>query len=145
MKDLTPTGADALIATLGQQARAAAIVLAEAPAERKNAALTAAADAILAAEAEILAANARDMERAAERGLSPAMLDRLRLDGPRVRAMAEGLRSVAAQPDPVGRVLAEWDRPNGLHIQRVATPLGVIVARVESLRRAAAGRHRRDL
>ncbi len=132
MKDLTPTGADALIATLGQQARAAAIVLAEAPAERKNAALTAAADAILAAEAEILAANAQDMERAAERGLSPAMLDRLLLDGARVRAMAEGLRSVAAQPDPVGRVLAEWDRPNGLHIQRVATPLGVIGVIYES-------------
>jgi glutamate-5-semialdehyde dehydrogenase len=72
------------------------------------------------------------MRLAEEKGLSPAMLDRLRLDGARIRAMADGLRAVAEQPDPVGKVLAEWDRPNGLHIQRVATPLGVIGVIYES-------------
>ncbi len=132
MKDLTQTDADALIAELGRQARDAAAVLAEAGAERKRAALIAAAESILATEAAILDANAQDMRYAEEKGLSPAMLDRLALDGARIRAITEGLRSVAAQVDPVGRVLAEWDRPNGLHIQRVATPLGVIGVIYES-------------
>lgn len=132
MKDLTQSDADTLIATLGQKARAAMTVLAEASAERKHAALIGAADAILAATDQILDANAEDMRLAGEKGLSPAMLDRLRLDGTRVRAMADGLRAVAEQPDPVGKVLAEWDRPNGLHIQRVATPLGVIGVIYES-------------
>lgn len=132
MKDLTQTDADALIAGLGEAAREAAVALALASAERKHAALIGAADAIMAAMDSILDANALDMAHSEEKGLSPAMLDRLRLDSARVRAMAEGLRSVAAQPDPVGRVLAEWDRPNGLHIQRVATPLGVIGVIYES-------------
>ena len=132
MKDLTQTDADALIAGLGEAAREAAVALALASAERKHAALIGAADAIMAAMDSILDANALDMAHGEEKGLSPAMLDRLRLDSARVRAMAEGLRSVAAQPDPVGRVLAEWDRPNGLHIQRVATPLGVIGVIYES-------------
>ncbi|WP_374637563.1 glutamate-5-semialdehyde dehydrogenase [Paracoccus sp. (in: a-proteobacteria)] len=132
MKDLTQSDADALIATLGHKAREAMTVLAEASAERKHAALVGAAEAILAAQDQILDANAEDMRLAEEKGLSPAMLDRLRLDGARVRAMADGLRAVAEQPDPVGKVLAEWDRPNGLHIQRVATPLGVIGVIYES-------------
>ncbi|WGR63705.1 glutamate-5-semialdehyde dehydrogenase (plasmid) [Paracoccus ferrooxidans] len=132
MKDLTSSDADALIADLGAKARAAAAVLAEASAERKHAALVGAADAILKAEDAILDANAEDMHYAEAKGLSPAMLDRLKLDPARIRAMAEGLRSVAAQADPVGKVLAEWDRPNGLHIQRVATPLGVIGVIYES-------------
>ncbi|MCJ1899674.1 MULTISPECIES: glutamate-5-semialdehyde dehydrogenase [Paracoccus] len=132
MKDLTSSDADALIADLGAKARAAAAVLAEASAERKHAALIGAADAILKAEDAILDANAEDMHYAEEKGLSPAMLDRLKLDPARICAMAEGLRSVAAQADPVGKVLAEWDRPNGLHIQRVATPLGVIGVIYES-------------
>ncbi|MTH65725.1 glutamate-5-semialdehyde dehydrogenase [Paracoccus shanxieyensis] len=132
MKDLTQQDADALIARMGRDARDAASVLAEATAERKQAALNAAADAIHAAEAAILDANALDMAQARDKGLSPAMLDRLMLDPARVAAMADGLRSVAAQPDPVGQVLAEWDRPNGLHIQRVATPLGVIGVIYES-------------
>ena len=132
MKDLTQSDADALIATLGQKAREAMTVLAEASAERKHAALIGAAEAILAAGDQILDANAEDMRLAEDKGLSPAMLDRLRLDGVRVRAMADGLRAVAEQPDPVGKVLAEWDRPNGLHIQRVATPLGVIGVIYES-------------
>ena len=132
MKDLTQSDADALIATLGQKAREAMTVLAEASAERKHAALIGAAEAILAAGDQILDANAEDMRLAEDKGLSPAMLDRLRLDGVRVRAMADGLRAVAEQPDPVGKVLAEWNRPNGLHIQRVATPLGVIGVIYES-------------
>ncbi|SIR22620.1 glutamate-5-semialdehyde dehydrogenase [Paracoccus thiocyanatus] len=132
MKDLTSSDADALIADLGAKARAAAAVLAEASAERKHAALIGAADAILKAEGAILDANAEDLHYAQEKGLSPAMLDRLTLDPAGIRAMAEGLRAVAAQADPVGRVLAEWDRPNGLNIRRVATPLGVIGVIYES-------------
>jgi len=132
MKDLTSSDADALIADLGQKARTAAATLAEATAERKYAALIGAAEAILKSEDAILDANAEDMHYAEAKGLSPAMLDRLLLDPARIRAMAEGLRSVAAQEDPVGKILAEWDRPNGLHIQRVATPLGVIGVIYES-------------
>ncbi|QRZ15388.1 glutamate-5-semialdehyde dehydrogenase [Paracoccus methylovorus] len=132
MKDLTSSDADALIADLGQKARKAAAALAEATAERKYAALIGAAEAILKSENAILDANAEDMHYAEAKGLSPAMLDRLLLDPARIRAMAEALRSVAAQEDPVGKILAEWDRPNGLHIQRVATPLGVIGVIYES-------------
>ncbi len=132
MNDLTQTDADALIARLGQAAREAAMTLAETSAERKYAALIGAADAIRASEEKIMDANAEDLVFAEEKGLSPAMIDRLVLDPSRIRAMAEGLRAVAEQPDPVGRVLAEWDRPNGLHIQRVATPLGVIGVIYES-------------
>ncbi|WP_423210396.1 glutamate-5-semialdehyde dehydrogenase [Paracoccus yeei] len=132
MKDLTTSDADALIAELGARARDAALALAEASAERKHAALIGAADALRESEDAILDANTLDMDFAREKGLSPAMLDRLKLDPARVRAMAEGLRAVAEQADPVGRVLAEWDRPNGLHIRRVATPLGVIGVIYES-------------
>lgn len=132
MKDLTTSDADALIAELGARARDAALALAEASAERKHAALIGAAEALRESEDPILDANTLDMDFAREKGLSPAMLDRLKLDPARVRAMAEGLRAVAEQADPVGRVLAEWDRPNGLHIRRVATPLGVIGVIYES-------------
>lgn len=130
MKDLVD--ADALISRLAGQSREAAAVLAEASAERKHAALIGAAHALAAAEDRILAANAEDIVFAEAKGLSPAMIDRLKLDSARIRAMADGLRAVAEQPDPVGRVLAEWDRPNGLHIQRVSTPLGVIGVIYES-------------
>ena len=123
---------DALIARMGAAAREAASELACASTDSKNAALTAAADAILEAEPEILAANARDLTYAQGKGLSSAMIDRLRLDPARIAAIAQGLRAVAAQPDPVGRVLAEWDRPSGLHIQRVSTPLGVLGVIYES-------------
>ena len=124
--------ADALIADMGAQAREAAAVLAETGAERKHAALIGAAHAMQAAEDAILDANAKDLVYAGEKGLSPAMIDRLTLDSARIRAIADGLRAIAEQADPVGRVLAEWDRPNGLHIQRVATPLGVIGVIYES-------------
>ncbi len=122
----------ALMHSLGQRARAASATLAFATPARKQAALEAAAEAILAEKATILAANARDLDHGREKGLSPAMMDRLMLDDARIDAMAEGLSAVAAQEDPVGRILAEWDRPSGLHIRRVATPLGVIGVIYES-------------
>ncbi|WP_118132640.1 glutamate-5-semialdehyde dehydrogenase [Oceanicella sp. SM1341] len=117
---------------LGEAARAAAAELAFAPADAKRDALLAAADAITAREAEILAANAQDMEFGRAKGLSPAMLDRLELTPARIAAMAEGLRAVAAQDDPVGQVMAEWSMPTGLDIRRVRTPLGVIGVIYES-------------
>ncbi|KAF0225475.1 MAG: glutamate-5-semialdehyde, partial [Rhodospirillaceae bacterium] len=89
-------------------------------------ALRQAAAALRAAAPAIAAANGQDMAAGAAKGLSAAMLDRLMLDDKRIEAMAKGLEEVATLPDPVGRVLAEWDRPNGLHIERVAVPLGVI-------------------
>ncbi|ETD83840.1 glutamate-5-semialdehyde dehydrogenase [Rhodobacter capsulatus] len=124
--------AKTLIDTMGQAARTAAAELAFAPAPRKRAALIAAAEAVAAHKDEILAANAEDMIFGRDKGLSPAMLDRLRLDETRLRGIVEGLRAVAEQHDPVGEVIAEWDRPTGLHIQRVRTPLGVIGVIYES-------------
>ena len=100
--------------------------------ERKYAALIGASDAVWARRAEILDANSMDMAYGAEKDLSPAMMDRLRLDENRIRAIVDGLRTVAEQADPVGRILAKWDRPSGLHIQRVATPLGVVGVIYES-------------
>ncbi|KQB12914.1 glutamate-5-semialdehyde dehydrogenase [Rhodobacter capsulatus] len=124
--------AKTLIDTMGRAARAAAAELAFAPAPRKEAALIAAAEAVAARKDEILAANAEDMVFGREKGLSPAMMDRLMLDEGRIRGIVAGLRAVAAQRDPVGEVIAEWDRPTGLHIQRVRTPLGVIGVIYES-------------
>lgn len=120
------------MAEIGARAKAAAAELAFAPPEAKEAALRAAAAALEARQAEVLEANARDLAAAAEKGLSAAMMDRLRLDAARIGAIAEGLRAVAAQADPVGQVIAEWDRPTGLHIQRVRTPLGVVGVIYES-------------
>ena len=128
----TTESADALIARMGQAARDAAAELAFASDERKHAALISAADAVRRREDDILDANAEDLVYAEEKGLSAAMIDRLTLTPDRLRAIAESLRAIAAQPDPVGRVLAEWDRPTGLHIQRVATPLGVLGVIYES-------------
>jgi glutamate-5-semialdehyde dehydrogenase len=122
----------ALMRELGRAAREAARELAFAPSARKDAAIAAAADAIRDGSGALLEANAGDMADAEARGLSPAMLDRLRLDEGRVEAMVEGLRAIAAQPDPVGEVIAEWDRPSGLHIRRVRTPLGVVGVIFES-------------
>ncbi|MGD9600039.1 MAG: glutamate-5-semialdehyde dehydrogenase [Steroidobacteraceae bacterium] len=116
----------ALMTQLGRAARAAAPVLAAASSAQKDAALTAAARALRAQSAAILAANDEDSARARTRGLGAAMLDRLRLDAARIEAMARGVEAVAALPDPVGSVAAEWQRPNGLRIQRVRVPLGVI-------------------
>ena len=114
------------MAAIGQRARIAAAALGLASAEAKSAALHAAARAVRAAEAEILAANARDLAEAEGEGLAPALRDRLALDGKRLEAIAAGLEAIAALPDPVGRSLARWTRPNGLDIERIAVPLGVI-------------------
>jgi glutamate-5-semialdehyde dehydrogenase len=112
--------------SLGRAARAAAQELSLATSAQKAEALRAAAEAIRKGEKAILAANARDMEAARRKGLIPALLDRLLLDSGRVEAMAKGLESIAEAPDPVGRTLAEWERPNGLRIARISVPLGVI-------------------
>ena len=127
-----------IMAELGVRARRAAAALAFAPASSKTAALLAAADALAASKSDVLAANARDLAAARTRGLSSAFLDRLELDDKRFAAMVTGLREIAALPDPVGTVIAEWDRPNGLHIQRVRTPLGVIGVIFESRPNVAA-------
>jgi glutamate-5-semialdehyde dehydrogenase len=111
---------------LGENARRAARGLATTSNEQRNNALQAAADALRRRRGEILAANAVDMNEGKERGLTTAMLDRLMLDEGRVEAMASGIESVAALADPLGRILAEWERPNGLVIKRVSVPLGVI-------------------
>lgn len=117
---------------IGAKARAAAAELAFASAERKHAALIGAAEAVWQQRQAIMDANAEDLVYGEEKGLSAAMMDRLTLDEGRIRAIVDGLRAVAEQADPVGRILAEWDRPNGLHIQRVATPLGVVGVIYES-------------
>ncbi|MGK0187892.1 MAG: glutamate-5-semialdehyde dehydrogenase [Verrucomicrobiales bacterium] len=111
---------------LGKQALAASRKLALLTADEKNRALSAMADALVAREATILEANAKDLDAAEKRGLSAAMLDRLRLDPQRVAAIADGIRQVVALPDPVGEILEEWDRPNGMRIQKKRVPIGVI-------------------
>ena len=114
------------IKTLALQCRDAATAIASLPAEAKNALLRAMADALLADEALILAANARDIEAAAAKGIGSAMLDRLRLDTARLQGIAAAVREVAELPDPVGQVTRAYDRPNGIHVERVRVPLGVI-------------------
>jgi len=116
----------AQMCVLGVAARDAARSLREASAQAKNKALAAAAAAIRSHAPQIKSANAEDMARARDEGLSKPMLDRLMLDDGRIEAMAKGVDDVTALPDPVGRVLARWTRPNGLDISRVATPIGVI-------------------
>ncbi|MBN9567844.1 MAG: glutamate-5-semialdehyde dehydrogenase [Alphaproteobacteria bacterium] len=111
---------------IGRAARLAARALADAPAAARNRALTAAAKQIRATVAAILAANADDLSAARASGMKDSMVDRLKLDPARIEAIAKGLEDVAALPDPVGRELARWQRPNGLDISRVATPIGVI-------------------
>ena len=117
---------------LGRAARAAAAELAHADPGTKTLALEAAAETLRRRVADLLTANAKDMEAARAKGLSSAMLDRLALDPARIEAMADGLEAIARFPDPVGRVLAEWERPNGLKIARVSVPLGVIAIIYES-------------
>ena len=124
--------ADTGMAEIGLRARAAAKILAVASSETKNTGLRAAAAAIRDDCAAILAANGDDLAAATPAGLNAAMIDRLALDGDRVEAMATGLEDIAGLDDPVGAVIAEWDRPNGLHISRVRVPLGVIGVIYES-------------
>jgi glutamate-5-semialdehyde dehydrogenase len=115
-----------LIHAIGAKAREAARVLAVTPAATKDAALRAMASRLLADETAILEANALDLEAGKRNGLSDAMLDRLRLDGKRLAAMAQGIGTAASLPDPVGRTLREWTKENGLTFRKVSVPIGVI-------------------
>jgi len=125
----TPAAIDTTARTMewiGSAAKEAAAALAQADGETKNRALRAAAQSVRDNSAAILEANERDMQAAEAKGLLRAMLDRLALNPDRIEAIASGLEEVADLPDPVGRVLAEWERPNGLRISRQSVPLGVI-------------------
>ncbi|NCA00852.1 MAG: gamma-glutamyl-phosphate reductase, partial [Sphingomonadaceae bacterium] len=124
MPDFLPP--DQLIAKMGQRARVAAAALALSPTTQKAQALKAAAAQLRADAAKILAANAQDMSAGAAMGLSAAMLDRLKLDEGRIEAIAAGVDAVAQLPDPVGQIIDETQRPNGLKMSRVRVPLGVI-------------------
>jgi len=117
---------------LARQAKAASRELAKLSTDEKNRALLAMADALEARAPQLKEANAKDMATGAQMGLSSAMLDRLELNEKRIAGMAKGLREVAALPDPVGRVLDERTRPNGLRLQKIATPIGVVVIIYES-------------
>src|ERR1051326_4823917 len=114
------------VLSCGRRARDASRALARSSSERKNAALIAMADRLCATADTILQANRKDVEKATADQISLPMIDRLRLDEKRIRAMADGIRQVAALEDPVGKVIAEWTRPNGLHISKVRVPIGVI-------------------
>ena len=122
----------AVMLDIGAKARAAARVLANTPSGEKNAALTAMARTIRCSAAKLLAANAEDVARAKKDGMAASFVDRLRLIPDRIEAMAAGIEMIADLPDPVGAVIGSWDRPNGLAIERVRTPLGVIGVIYES-------------
>tara|TARA_R110002020_G_scaffold140109_3_gene311369 strand:- start:1057 stop:2343 length:1287 start_codon:yes stop_codon:yes gene_type:complete len=128
----TATDLSQIMATLGDNARIGARALALATPEQKRTALLTAAGAINAHRKKILAANAKDMALARTKGISAAFLDRLELTDLRIDGIIEAVKTIAELPDPVGAVIAEWDRPNGLHIERVRTPLGVIGVIFES-------------
>ena len=123
---------DAIMDDLGQRAKTAAAKLAFVPADAKKTALLSAAKYVWANRADIIAANKKDLEFGREKGLSPAMMDRLMLDDDRIQGIVDGLNAVAGQDDPVGELIEEWDRPSGLNIRRVRTPLGVIGVIYES-------------
>ena len=126
------TDVAAIMDAIGVNAKVAAGALATASTEQKNDALNAMADLVLANSAEILSANAEDLRNIEGKGLLPSFIDRLTLTEKSIAGMAEALREIAAIKDPVGEVIAAWDRPNGLHIERVRTPLGVIGVIYES-------------
>jgi glutamate-5-semialdehyde dehydrogenase len=130
--DLAGNDIAATMRRMGQDAKVAARVLATASAESKNKALTVAAKSFRKSAATLLAANRQDVAEASKDDLTPAMLDRLKLDEKGIEAMAKGLETIAELPDPVGSVMAAWTRPNGLKIERVRTPLGVIGVIYES-------------
>lgn len=121
-----------MMAEMGLAAKKAARQLATASAERKHAALIAMVETLWKNRAEILKANALDMTAAKQAGISGSFLDRLELNEERIQGMCDGIRAIAELPDPVGSIISEWDRPNGLHIERVRTPLGVIGVIFES-------------
>jgi glutamate-5-semialdehyde dehydrogenase len=115
-----------LMQGLGRGARAAAKVLSQSNTATKNAALTAAAAELRRQKSELLAANRTDVEQATQAGLSASMLDRLTLNDQRIEAMARGIEDIVGLPDPIGTVITSWTRPNGLRIERVRVPLGVV-------------------
>lgn len=121
-----------MLEEIGKKAKQAARVLCLATTEQKNDALLAMAEALTARQDTILIANAADLQAGREAGLSQALLDRLLLTPQRIEAMADGLRQVAALPDPVGRILSDTARPNGLHLVKVAVPMGVIAVIYEA-------------
>ena len=123
---MTDAEIQSAILDMGRRARAASRALVNLTSDQKNAILHAMADEIMARQEGILAANALDLSRADQNGLSKAMIDRLTLDPKRLKAIAEAVREVAMLPDPVGELLTEWTRPNGLHIRKVRVPIGVI-------------------
>src|SRR6476661_6369078 len=120
------------ITQLARQAKAASRDLARLTTAEKNACLSAMANALEANAAALKSANALDMDAGAKMGLTAAMLDRLKLDDRRIAAMAKGLREVAALPDPIGKILDERVRPNGLKLQKISTAIGVVVIIYES-------------
>jgi glutamate-5-semialdehyde dehydrogenase len=127
------TGGDTgRLAAMGRAARAASAQLAASAGSSRDAAIRGAAELLRSASAEIIAANRDDVRFARDKGLSAAMIDRLALDETRIESMAAGLDDIARMPDPLGRVLAEWSRPNGLDIRRISVPLGVIGVIYES-------------
>jgi len=123
---MTDAEIQSAILDMGRRARAASRALVNLTSDQKNAILHAMADEIMTRQEGILAANALDLSRADQNGLSKAMIDRLTLDPKRLKAIAEAVREVATLPDPVGELLTEWTRPNGLHIRKVRVPIGVI-------------------
>src|SRR6056297_1161071 len=129
---MTDSKPETVIAEIGRKARRAAERLVQSATAQKNQALTEAGAAIRSASGHILQANAADLERARVRGISGAMLDRLKLDEARLEGIAAGLEQVAGLPDPVGRELARWQRPNRLDIARIAVPIGVVGVIYES-------------
>ena len=132
MDDQSPRTLTDLMSDMAARARAGAEALRLAGPDVRTRAIVEAAKAIRAREADILAANEKDQAFARGKGLTDAMIERLILNPARVEAMAKGLEEVAALPDPVGRELSRWTRPNGLDIARVSTPIGVIAIIYES-------------
>src|SRR5439155_3303893 len=114
------------VLSCGRRARAAARILARTSTERKNAGLIRMADQLCTTADTILQANRKDVEKATADNLSLAMIDRLKLDRKGIQAMADGIRQVVALDDPVGKLIAEWTRPNGLRISKVRVPIGVV-------------------
>ncbi|MCK5166788.1 MAG: glutamate-5-semialdehyde dehydrogenase, partial [Rhodospirillaceae bacterium] len=121
-----------LMKQIGENAKTSLALLGSSQASQRKDALMLGAKALREQSDAIIKANEKDLAAANKKGLTAAMLDRLRLDGGRIEAMAKGLEDIASLPDPIGRVLAEWERPNGLKIKRVAVPLGVIGVIYES-------------
>jgi glutamate-5-semialdehyde dehydrogenase len=132
MLDVAKEDIHALMLDIGARAKAASQPLSIASAERKHAALVSMATEIIARKNDILGANAIDLENAHASGMTGSFLDRLTLNEARIRAMADGIRAIAELKDPINEVIAAWDRPNGLNIERVRTPLGVIGVIYES-------------